>query len=65
MYLPGTPEALRERHLELAARHGDWLFGAFWPTSAQGQSVVEIQVGDPTAAFTDIEVVALIRELIG
>ena len=65
VYLPGAPDALRERHLELAATHGDWLFGFFAPTSAQGQSVVEIQVGDPTAAFTDAEVVERIRQLIG
>jgi threonine aldolase len=64
IYLPGSPETLRERHLELAAACGDWLFGNFWPTSAHGQSVVEIQVGDPTAAFTDREVVERIRRLI-
>jgi hypothetical protein len=65
VYLPGAPDTLRERHLRLAATHGDWLFGFFAPTSAQGQSVVEIQVGDPTAAFTDAEVVERIHQLIG
>ena len=65
VYLPGTPDTLRERHLRLATTHGDWLFGFFAPTSAQGQSVVEIQVGDPTAAFTDAEVVERIGQLIG
>jgi threonine aldolase len=64
VYLPGTPDALAQRHLALADRYGDWLFGRFWPTSAQGQSVVEIQVGDETGDFTDAEVVERIRELI-
>lgn len=64
VYLPGTPEQLRDRHLALAAAHGDWLFGYFAATSAHGQSVVEIRVGDSTAAFTDAEVVERIRELI-
>jgi threonine aldolase len=64
LYLPGSPEVLRERHLEMAAEHGDWLFGRIWPTSAQGQSVVEIRVNDSTAAFSDAEVVQRIRTLI-
>jgi threonine aldolase len=64
VYLPGTPDTLRQRHLALAAAHGDWLFGMFWPTSAQGQSVVEIRVGNSTAAFTDAEVVQRIDQLI-
>jgi threonine aldolase len=64
LYLPDAPETLRERHLQLAAACGDWLFGNFWPTSAHGQSVVEIQVGDPTTAFTDGEVVDRIHHLI-
>lgn len=64
VYLPGSPEELRERHLTCAAEHGDWLFGGFWPTSAQGQSVVEIRVGEWTAAFGDAEVVQRIRLLL-
>jgi threonine aldolase len=64
VYLPGAPDTLRDRHLELAAASGDWFFGNFWPTPAHGQSVVEIQVADPTADFTDDEVVAAIRALI-
>jgi threonine aldolase len=64
VYLPGSADALRERHLQLAAETGDWLFGLFAPTSAQGQCVVEIQVGDPTADFTDVEVVERIGQLI-
>ena len=64
VYLPGSPELLRERHLNLAASEGDWLFNGFWPTSAHGQSVVEIQVSDSAAAFTDAEVLDRIRQLI-
>jgi threonine aldolase len=65
LYLPGAPDTLRERHLELAAATGDWLFGTFAPTPAHGQSVVEIQVDDATGDFTDAEVVELIARLIG
>jgi threonine aldolase len=65
LYLPGAPETLRERHLELAAATGDWLFGIIAPTSAHGQSVVEIQVDDATDDFTDAEVVERITRLIG
>jgi threonine aldolase len=64
VYLPVAPEELRRRHLELATETGDWLFGAFGSTAARGQSVVEIQVGEATAAFTDAEVVALVRRLL-
>jgi threonine aldolase len=64
LYLPGSPAVLRERHLRIAAEHGDWLFSQFWPTSAHGQSVVELRVNDSTAAFTDAEVVQRIRTLI-
>jgi threonine aldolase len=64
LYLPGAPETLRERHLELAAATGDWLFGTFAPTGAHGQSVVEIQVDDATGDFTDDEVVERVTQLI-
>jgi len=64
VYLPGTPEALTERHLACAAEHGDWLFNQFWPAPAHGQSVVEIRVGESTAAFTDAEVVDRIRRIL-
>jgi threonine aldolase len=64
VYLPGAPDALRDRHLALAAKYGDWLFGRFWPTAAHGQSVVELQVGDETGDFTDAEIVERIRELL-
>jgi threonine aldolase len=65
VYLPGSPEVLRERHLECAAKHGDWLFGHIWPTPAHGQSVVEIRIGDSTAAFTDAEVAQRIGLILG
>lgn len=65
LYLPGEPGTLRQRHLELAAATGDWLFGFIAPTSAHGQSVVEIQVDDATGHFTDAEVVERIAQLIG
>jgi len=65
LYLPGAPETLRQRHLELAAATGDWLFGTFAPTAAHGQSVVEIQVDDATGDFTDADVVERITQLIG
>ena len=64
LYLPGAPETLRERHLELAAATGDWLFGTFAATGAHGQSVVEIQVDDATGDFTDDEVVERVTQLI-
>jgi hypothetical protein len=64
LYLPGAPDVLRERHLELAAATGDWLFGTFAPSPAHGQSVVEIQVDDATGDFTDAEVVERIARLI-
>jgi threonine aldolase len=64
LYLPGAPDTLRRRHLDLAASSGDWLFGFFAPTSAHGQSVVEVRVGDATDAFTDADVVERIRQLI-
>jgi threonine aldolase len=64
LYLPGEPEALRERHLQLAAATGDWLFGMIAPTAAHGQSVVEIQVDDATGDFTDAEVVERIAQII-
>jgi threonine aldolase len=65
LYLPGEPDVLRERHLELAAETGDWLFGFIAPSAAHGQSVVEIQVDDATGDFTDAEVVERIAQLIG
>ncbi|MEO3808477.1 beta-eliminating lyase-related protein [Sphaerisporangium sp. B11E5] len=65
LYLPGPPDVLSERHLTCAATHGDWLFSHFWPTSAQGQSVVEIRVTESTAAFTDAEVVQRIASILG
>jgi hypothetical protein len=64
VYLPGAPKRLARRHLELAAETGDWLFGGFFPTSAHGQSVVEIQVDASTMEFTDGEVVALLERLV-
>lgn len=64
LYLPGAPEVLRQRHLELAAQTGDWLFGFFGSSPVRGQSVVEIQVGQATTAFTDAEVVDLTRRLL-
>jgi threonine aldolase len=64
LYLPASPEVLRERHLRMAAAHGDWLFGFIAPAPAHGQSVVEIQVDDATADFTDDEIVARIAQLI-
>lgn len=64
LYLPGAPDELRRRHLELAAATGDWLFGVFGSSPVAGQSVAEIQVGRATADFTDAEVVARIRQLI-
>jgi threonine aldolase len=64
VYLPGTPERLARRHLALAADTGDWLFGTFFPTSAHGQSVVEIQVEEATLAFTDAEIAARMGQLI-
>jgi threonine aldolase len=65
LYLPGTPDTLRERHLEVAAATGDWLFGTFAASPAHGQSVVEVQVDEATADFTDAEVVERIGQLIG
>jgi threonine aldolase len=65
LYLPGEPHVLRERHLELAAETGDWLFGFIAPSPAHGQSVVEIQVDDATGDFTDAEVVERVARLIG
>lgn len=64
VYLPGSPDTLRERHLKCAAEHGDWLFGFIAPTSAQGQSVVEIRVTESAAAFTDAEVVHRISAIL-
>jgi hypothetical protein len=62
--LPGSPEVLAQRHLKLAAGKGDWLFSYFSPTTAQGQSVVEIRVTESTAAFSDAEVAQGIVELL-
>jgi threonine aldolase len=64
LYLPGAPEEMRNRHLALAAETGDWLFGGFGSSPVRDQSVVEIQVGDATADFTDAEVVDLVRRLV-
>jgi threonine aldolase len=64
VYLPDSADVLRQRHLELAAATGDWLFGYIVPTAAHGQSVVEIQVDDATSAFTDAELVERIGQLI-
>jgi threonine aldolase len=64
LYLPAAPDDLRRRHLELAAETGDWLFGTFAAGPVRDQSVVEIQIGDSTAAFTDAEVVDLTRRLL-
>jgi threonine aldolase len=65
LYLPGDPDTLRRRHLELAAATGDWLFGLIAPAPAHGQSVVEIQVDDATEDFPDGVVVARIALLSG
>jgi threonine aldolase len=65
VYLPGSPELLTERHLHLAADRGDWLIGYFAPTTAQGQSVVEIRVSESTEAFSDADVVEGIALLLG
>jgi threonine aldolase len=64
LYLPVAPDELRRRHLKLAAETGDWLFGTFGSSAVRDQSVVEIQVGAATAAFTDAEVVDLMRRLL-
>jgi threonine aldolase len=65
VYLPGASEVLTERHLQLAADRGDWLFGYIGPTTAQGQSVVEIRVSESTEAFSDADVVRGIALLLG
>jgi threonine aldolase len=65
VYLPGSPDLLRERHLKCAAEHGDWLFSHISPTSARGQSVVEIRVTESTMDFSDAEVVQRIGLVLG
>jgi hypothetical protein len=65
LYLPGDPDTLRSRHLELAAATGDGLFGTIAATAAHGQSVVEIQVDDATGDFMDADIVEQIAQLIG
>ncbi|MCS7477319.1 threonine aldolase family protein [Umezawaea endophytica] len=64
VFLPGSPDALRDAHLRLAERTGTWLFPGAAETDVPGLSAVEVVVGEATSAVTDAEAAALFADLL-
>lgn len=64
VFLPGSPEALRDAHLRLAERTGTWLFPGAAETDVPGLSAVEVVVGEATSAVTDAEAASLFADLL-
>jgi threonine aldolase len=64
VFLPGSPDALRDAHLRLAERTGTWLFPGAVETDVPGLSAVEVVVGEATSAVTDAEAASLFADLL-
>jgi threonine aldolase len=64
VYLPGGPDRLRAANLALADSDSVWLFTTFTACPVPGLAMAEVQVGEGTEAFTDDEVVTLVRRLL-
>jgi len=64
VFLPGSPDALRDAHLRQAERTGTWLFPGAVETDVPGLSAVEVVVGEATAAVTDAEAASLFTDLL-
>src|SRR5207248_5186797 len=61
VFLPGDPETLMERALEIARQERVALFRALRPADVPGYAAFELTVGDATCALEDTEIEALFR----
>ncbi len=64
VFLPGEPDALMARALEIARTERVALFRALRPAEVPGYAAFELSVEDATAALTDAEIDALFRRLL-
>jgi threonine aldolase len=64
VFLPGTPDGLRDAHLRLAERTGTWLFPGAAETDVPGISAVEVVVGEATSEVSDAEAASLFADLL-
>jgi threonine aldolase len=64
VYVPGEPKKLEEAHLKMAAENKTWLAGWYSETALPDLTMLEISVGKATAAFSNAEIVELIKQLI-
>jgi threonine aldolase len=59
LHLPGEPQALQERALDLAEEHGVWLFHRVAPSVVPGVCKLELNVGEPALEISPEEATEL------
>ncbi|TAL84697.1 MAG: threonine aldolase [Rhodanobacter sp.] len=64
VWLPGTPDALTERHRRFAAAHKRWLFDAFTDAPLAGHAMAEIQIGPASGDFAVEQAVAAVEQFL-
>lgn len=65
LYLPCDGPALRQAAAQIAHEQQIWISGWFSPTAVPNLSMLEVSIGDASAALSDREIVAVIAQLCG
>lgn len=64
VHLPGEPEAVFERALDLARQRKVWLFNPPQPAPSPRRSKIELNLGEPALEITPAEVAEMVSELV-
>ena len=65
LYLQGEPEALTNRHLELAKETGTFLFHSLSPTIVPGMAMTEIHCWENSMTFEVEKLEPFMEKLLG